>query len=175
MGGRLSHFNGVHIPVRMRRLPRYQGMPIPYSTWVHPETKIPDFKVNDETRRLRCIRKRLCALCGEHMNEKIAFIGGPGSIERGQLFMDAGMHPACAMFAWNVCPYIVLGKGHAKTHKIDPRAQVEVFADIPTTKPERMGMLITSNYDVVESPHGLVVQAGPAESVVWRDFKAGEH
>lgn len=163
--------NGVTIPSRMRRLPRFMGMPIPYSTWIHPETHVPDFKTNDEHKRRRCVARRLCAMCGERMNQKIAFIGGPGSIEDGQHFMDAGMHPSCAEFAWLVCPYIVMGRGHAKTHKIDPRAAVEVFRNIPTEPPERMGMMITTDYEIVDHPSGPIVRAGAPESVVWRIFE----
>ncbi len=164
-------YSGTLIPARMRRLPRFHGMPIPYSTWIHPVSGVPDFKVNDESRRLRCIAKRRCAMCGETMNQEIAFIGGPGSIEQSQLFMDAGMHPACAFFAWKVCPYIVLGRGHAKTHKVDPRAALVVHAGIPTEPPERMGLMLTRSYSVVRQSDSVYVKAGPAESVIWRTYE----
>lgn len=165
--------NGIVIPARMRRLPRFLGMPIPYSTWVHPETGIPDFKINDEKRRVRCIQKRRCAMCGQLMACVIAFIGGPGSIEHGQLFMDAGMHPACARFAWDVCPYIVLGRGHAKTHKVDPRAEVKVFRAIPSEPPDRMGMMTTATYTTLVHDGSLLVKAGPPETVEWRTYERG--
>lgn len=159
----------IAIPSRMRKLPRYQGYVIPYTTWIEPSTGIPDFKTNDELRRQKVIKQRRCAVCGDRMNLEIAFIGGPGSIEKGQMFVDAGMHPACAEYAWNVCPYIVYGRGHAVLRGLDERKYL--LREIPTGKMERMGMMITRSYTIFYDPKGqMFVKAGPPTSVKWRTY-----
>lgn len=166
----------IKIPIRMRKRPRFAGMPIPYTTWID-DKGIPDFKINDERLRRKVIAQRRCAMCGERMNAQIVFIGGPGSVEQGQLFVDAGMHPACARYAWDVCPYIVYGKGHAKLHRdvwadFERGQMVFELQEIPTDKPDRMGMLTTDGYTVVDPNGRFVVRAnkatGPVEWKVYR-------
>lgn len=163
------------IPQRLRKMPRYQGYVVPYTTWTDADG-IPDFKVNDEARRQKVIGERRCSLCGEKLNTKIAFIGGPRSVNEGALYVDAGMHPACAEYAWNVCPFLVYGKGHSKHTKDHSSSGIVIMlGEVETSPPERMGMIITSSYTVVirTSDNYPFVKAGPAESVVWREFQHG--
>src|SRR5881394_322594 len=164
----------VRIPQRLKKRPKYHGMAIPYTTWIHPVTGIPDFKVNDEKRRLCVIRDRGCAMCGERMNELICFIGGSEGICDGKLFIDAGMHPACARYAWQVCPYIVYGRTHAPVPYYEG-AVIHVFRDAPISKPTAMGLLTTNTYQPVvvineeDGTEDLFVKAGPpVQPVEWK-------
>jgi len=162
----------IKIPRRMRSRPMFMGMAVPYTTYIDPKTGVPDFKINEEGARRRCIFFSLCAMCGHSLGRNIAFIGGPGSIEQGQLFVDAGMHVECARYAWQVCPYIVYGKGHAQFRQ-DHGGIVVEFREIPTEAPERMGMIITrGGYRVViRQEDGMpFVRAGTPESVEWRTY-----
>lgn len=161
----------IKIPQRLRKRPKYQGMVIPYTTFIDPQTKIPDFKVNDERKRLRVILEGRCALCGEKLNNKIVFIGGISLCE-GALAVDAGMHPACAQYAWEVCPFIVYGRGHATFYKDHGPTTVVRQLGVPDPPPAKMGMMTTDRYDIVQDRKTRYVYAKPGKaiSVVWRTY-----
>jgi hypothetical protein len=161
----------IKIPQRLRKRPRFSGYVISYTTWVHPQTHVPDFKVNDETKRTRCIERGLCAMCGERLNREIVFIGG-ASLCNGALAVDAGMHPGCADYAWNVCPYIVTGRGHNPNPKLhgDGKTVFQIDLGIPDPPPDRMGKMLTYSYEKVEQGGKLFARPGPPIAVEWREF-----
>lgn len=168
----------IKIPARMRKNPVYKGYVVSYTTFIDRDG-VPDFKINDEVKRTKCVLHGRCAMCGEKLGKRIAFIGGPASIEEGKLFIDAGMHPDCAKYAWDVCPYIVMGTGHAtflKDHSKDGTVTNLNVIATSQAPPQRMGMMITTAYAVVavQNPETgrtqLAVKAGPALEVIWRTF-----
>jgi hypothetical protein len=83
------------------------------------------------------------------------------------------MHVGCADYAWNVCPYILTGRGHAKFRKAPEgiAENVEIMREIPEDPPERMGMMITSSFEPMMYKGRLLARPGKAESVIWREFK----
>jgi hypothetical protein len=163
----------VPIPSRMRKRPRFQGMVIPFTTWIHPKTHVPDFKVNDEQKRMFCITRRKCAMCGERLNKQIVFIGGPSMIEEGALAIDVGMHPECARYAWHVCPFMITGRGHSEHIRDHSDAGIVLHWNeiaTSTAPPERMAMLTTESYEVVPVRGQLFVRPGPAVNIEWRRY-----
>lgn len=93
------------IPFRMARRPRDpRGLPIPYSQFIDQDGK-PDFRVLDDQRVARCLRYRLCGLCGQQLGKHIFFVGGPLCVDNG-LFHDPPMHRECAEFALRACAHL---------------------------------------------------------------------
>lgn len=89
------------IPARLDGLPKHGGLPITFVTFVGPDG-LPDFKVTDHHKRLRCASDRLCGLCGDPLGYWIAFIGGPLCVSK-RLWYDPPMHRDCAEYAFEVC------------------------------------------------------------------------
>jgi hypothetical protein len=93
------------IPEAIRKLPRdARGYPIPFAQFRAPDGT-PDFRVIDQQRVQRCIKDRLCGICGEVLNYWIVFIGGP-ACKASHLYADPPMHPGCAAFAAIACPFV---------------------------------------------------------------------
>src|SRR5262252_7462676 len=99
----------VPIPQRMRRLKRdRRGYPIPAGVYVD-DTGRPHFTINDEATRLDQIVRHCCPICGTRIKNKAeqVFVGGPQSAFHPQgAYIDLPMHPDCAAYALQVCPYL---------------------------------------------------------------------
>jgi hypothetical protein len=64
-----------------------------------------DFRAVDSEHCARCLRDKLCAICGRRLGEYCYFIGGPLS-KKNRLFVGPAMHKQCAEFASQTCPFL---------------------------------------------------------------------
>ena len=79
----------------------YQGRQVPYTLlW---ENGHPNFTAIDPGKVTRCLKKRLCGICGQMLGKQIAFVGGQYST----IFLDPPNHPKCAEIAFTECPFLV--------------------------------------------------------------------
>jgi hypothetical protein len=136
------------IPRALRQRPRWRDLPIPFATFVGSDNE-PDFKVVDETKRLLCIERNLCGLCGEPLKKPIVFIGGVNCCEC-RTFFDPGMHEECAIYAVKVCPY--LANSDAKYSKRDPKhlgedqVVIKTYEEISAVRPDKMALYYTNGF-----------------------------
>lgn len=155
--------NEVPMPARIARLPRDpRGYPIPVNV-LNSNGKL-DFRAIDPDKAQRLIAQRCCALCGEPLGSRIAFVGGPRSIEN-RFFSDAAMHRDCAIYALQVCPFLAAPSfGYRKSVP----EEMAVNAAVSTERPEAFGLGICRDYTthLIGGVH-LVLQATPFESVSW--------
>ena len=78
----------------------YQGNQVPFTLlW---EGGHPNFSEIDPKKVARCLKERLCGICGQMLGKRIAFIGG----SRSTVFLDPPNHPACAETAFAACPFL---------------------------------------------------------------------
>jgi len=98
------------VPERLRSRPRVGGLAVPYTAAVINGR--PDFKVLNPERVARCIRNRLCGLCGQGLGREVTFVGGPKSA-RGRIYTDPAVHEDCAVYAAQACPHLARDKGYA--------------------------------------------------------------
>jgi len=97
----------IEVPARMAHLPRdARGYPVPVVV-KRDESGRPLFIVNDAEVIQRCIKRKLCSICGARMVREFWFAGGPGSAfdPRG-MYLDPPMHHECLTFALQTCPYL---------------------------------------------------------------------
>ncbi len=93
----------LKIPEFLAHLKTYGGYPVPFTQLWHVGT--PDFRAVDSEHCARCLRDKLCAICGRRLGEYCYFIGGPLS-KKSRLFVDPAMHKQCAEFASQTCPFL---------------------------------------------------------------------
>lgn len=153
----------IQIPSRLRQRPRFQGLPIPFTTLI-TKTGIPDFKVIDEDNRIFCIDRRHCALCGQSISDKqlVVFVGGENSCTNGK-FVDPGCHEDCVVYATKVCPFLT---GVSDYHQGINKNAVAVF-DVEAVRPKRMGLYYCRGYDAFEAGGSVYIQAWQAVKVDW--------
>lgn len=101
---------GVELPPRIAALPRdRRGYPIPFIVLRDADGN-PEFTVNDTALLWRAIRENLCHVCGQALDDRPWFIGGPGAAllngDRG-VYRDGPLHHECMRFAARVCPHLI--------------------------------------------------------------------
>ena len=104
----------VPLPVRMLALPRdHRGFVVPYFVaWldenqheVQPPYGKPDFRILSPSRRARCIRDKLCWLCGHKLGRNLVFAIGPMCAATRTTMEPAG-HYDCAVYSVKTCPFL---------------------------------------------------------------------
>jgi hypothetical protein len=95
------------LPSRMAKLPRDpRGYPIPVIVLIDQDGR-PHFQINDDVIVQRCLRDRLCSICGERLTRGTWFIGGAMSaFDPHGAYIDGPVHGECARYALQVCPYL---------------------------------------------------------------------
>lgn len=149
-------------PPSLDRRPRdRRGYPIPYVNVILPDGT-PDFTAIHPHLSSECARARLCALCGEKVGYRIAFVGGPLGA-RNRTYNDPGVHIECGHYAMIVCPYLAMqGTGYAKR----PKSPVVATPGQLLHKPPASVMAITRSYEF-EARTGLYRIAKPTEIRVY--------
>lgn len=158
----------LDIPKRMRHLPAYKGLPIPYVQFVAADG--PDFKAIDHGRVFEVLTDRLCGVCGQSLAESFAVIGGEKSIA-SRTFTDPPMHKECAQYAARACPYL---NGEKRSYsKADFKGEGPVVECELIDKegvPKRMGILYAKSFTYFTIPDKgpmLYVRVADVLNVDW--------
>ncbi len=129
---------------RIASLPRYGPYPVPYMFYWRDG--VPDFKVLDYEKIMRCAKLRLCGICAEKMGRQICFVGGPGSIQH-RIFHDPPYHRSCAEYAFCVCPYL-LGRVDHRPQDEEKLAEESIVVSPVITDVNEVGILTTETYSL---------------------------
>jgi len=147
------------MPPAVARLPRdRRGYPI-FATIVQPEDNggEPDFAVLDPVRVARCVRDRLCGVCGKAIDYWMAFIGGDLCL-KSRLFPFA-MHPECARYSVRACPH--LSNPRAKYRPVPPGTAVMASRLVADRRPSEMFLCIARRYEPVVVRGEFFIKAAP--------------
>ena len=160
-------------PARLCNRPRDErGYVIPFVTYVHPETGLPDFRVLCLDRLGRCLPRRLCGMCGQPLGKHIFFIGGPLCVSNGY-FYDPPMHRECALYALQACPHLARAKGRLSPPSVVTPAGVKIIVgDIAPDKAAWFGLMHTTDYSYAPDSKGMMLikaQLPWLEVERWRD------
>ncbi len=72
----------------------------------HPFLMMPDsIFTMDGRKQERCVREKLCMICGRKLDNKKWFIGGHRTAVN-RLCVDPAMHERCARYSLKVCPFL---------------------------------------------------------------------
>src|SRR5215471_2327665 len=134
----------IAIPERLAGRPRdRRGYVVPWSVFVEPDGT-PQFTINEETKRLECLLRDLCPLCGSKLWRFRWFLGGPASAFHEQgAYSDPPMHFECMRYAVQVCPYLA-APHYAKRvdTKLAAAMKSVALAFDPNVNPERPEMFV---------------------------------
>lgn len=158
----------MSIPDRMARRPKdRRGYPIPFANWIKADGE-PDFRILDQAAVGRCIRYRLCGLCGERMGSHVFFIGGDSCVRFG-VFYDPPMHRDCAIFALATCPHLARIKGSYSLAPLPVENDVIVQQrDMAPDKAERFALMHAHKFTARFEKGGYVIEAArPWIGVCW--------
>jgi hypothetical protein len=104
----------VPLPDHLRGRPRdARGFIVPYFVaWRDDDGNLadegrgePDFRTVNTSRFVRCIKQRLCWLCGHPLGRHLSFVIGPMCTVT-RTTSEPPSHLACADYALKVCPFL---------------------------------------------------------------------
>jgi hypothetical protein len=166
----------VSMPDRVRRLPQWGNLPVPFFVaWFKDGKQVPphrrghegkpDFRVISTDALAMCVRHRRCWICGDRLGALVVFVTGPMSVlQRGSA--EPPSHRACAEYAVQVCPFMV-----------DPDAGKSYRATPPGTKtdptlagynPGVVATYVTREWQTHDNPaRGVDFLLGPPISISW--------
>lgn len=133
----------------------------------------PDFRMVDPSRFVRCIKQRVCWLCGQPLGRHLAFVIGPMcAITRTT--SEPPSHLACAEYACKVCPFLT--RPAMRRLPMDPGEGVPPAGFHLDRNPGVMALWTTGSYSVFE-PHGgnagvLIQISEPSRVEWWREGRA---
>lgn len=96
-------------------LPRYfhrlpiddRGYPVPFFVaWIDGK---PDFRVADGRSLSRCVKEKICWLCGQPLGRNLAWVIGP-MCAINRVSSEPPQHLECADFAARACPFLARPK-----------------------------------------------------------------
>lgn len=177
-------------PHGVPNLVEWRGHRVPYVVpYQRGQVGRPAFEAVDPVKWARCVEERLCGICGESLGYWLVFIGGPVSVEN-RLFMDPAMHPECADYALEACPYLLGSSEHASAETLERRAERDgidrTTLDYASDEaPDRIAVYRTRRYQArrhLTYPHGrtapprvdVVLKAAPAKGIEWHDRNRGD-
>lgn len=154
-------------PVDPRR-----NLPIPFSSETpdggHDFTLVTDIQV------IRCIREKLCALCGTPLGYWISFLGGPNAY-RARTYTDPPGHPDCMEWAVTLCPFIAMAnyrRATARRHEAQ-EAPVVTGVGFVNDHPTQWVLATTRSYaHHVDRNGALVFTAAPFKKARWFAYDA---
>lgn len=153
----------TEIPAFLSHLKIYNGFLVPFiKLWAGDK---PDIRAVNMEHCARCLRDKLCAICGRRLGEYCYFIGGLLS-KKNRLFVDPAMHKQCAEFASNVRPFVSGQKQEYSTWPVNKNV-VRIEEMVSVVRSEVMYILKTrtGKFKPVRVNGRLMIQAGAWSSV----------
>lgn len=161
-------------PERIKKLPEWKGIIIPYLTYVDADGK-PHFKTTDPNKTWEVKRDHKCSICGEPLDYWISFMVTEEEAE-SRLVYENPNHEECLRYAFNVCPWLYWSRAtYSETG--DTIGDVVTIGAHPAreesnARPSKMGIYITNNYKNVVLPNRYrVCKVGKAKRIEWIDGK----
>jgi hypothetical protein len=126
------------MPDRIRQLPvSEKGYPVPYFVaWIDG---VPDFRISDPAKLVRCVKQHRCWVCGEPLGKYFAFNIGP-MCAINRISSEPPSHTSCALFSATACPFLTLPKA------------VRRDANMPAD---------------TQNPAGNMIERNPGVALVW--------
>jgi len=152
-------------PKRMAKLPiDHRGYPVPKFVWRNPADDQWDFRVVDPGWMDRCLRFRVCWLCGEKLGSNMVFVVGPMCVVN-RASGEPPCHHECAQYAAKACPFMVNPDRPRNDKKALPKegAFNENHLD---RNPGATALYITRSYDW-NSRDGVISMGEPVRIEWW--------
>ncbi len=158
------------MPERIKNLPRdpERGYPVPF--FVASVNGKPDFRIADEQKRIRCVKERLCWICGERLGRYLVFVIGP-MCAINRISAEPPMHRDCAEYSVRVCPFLLNPNQKRNPKSVGAEAE-ELLLEPPgvmvARNPGCMLVWVTTGYRIVRDQVDRVLfGVGPPVKLAW--------
>lgn len=167
----------IALPPYLAGRPRdHRGFVIPYFVaWLDDAGRqvaepngTPDFRIIDQERFAKCVRLKLCWLCGQKLGKHLAFVIGPMcAITRTT--SEPPSHYGCAHYAVQVCPF--LSRPRMRRNDKDWPSDHREMPGITIDRNPGVSLIwMTRSYHLFEPEKGgagVLVQVGDPTRLEW--------
>lgn len=161
------------MPSRIGRLPvGKNGYPIPFFV-AEVNGSREDFRIADPAKIARCIKERVCWVCGEPCGIYLAFVIGP-MCTINKLSADPFMHLDCAVWSVRACPFLVRPNMVRREDETTEEMEKNVGGIMIKRNPGVMAVWVTKTYKLELDPEPNkcpLFRLGNPESLAW--FREG--
>lgn len=153
---------------RIAKLPvDERGYPVPFFVaW--PDGK-PEFRMADGEKQVRCVREKLCWVCGEKLGKYMTFAIGP-MCAVNRISAEPPSHKDCAEWSVHGCPFLSKPKMKRRTdEEIQEWKNQNPSAGFPIDRNPGVTLLWTTlSYKLIPDHQGKVLfSIGEPESTSW--------
>lgn len=158
------------MPPRIAALPRdARGYPVP--RFVQWKDGVPLFPVMDGEHVRRCIKRRVCWICGDVLGREMTFVVGPMCcVNRAS--SEPPSHRSCAVYAATVCPFLARPHMKRTPERDDTIPAPGIMVD---ENPGASALWTTRAYETIRAPRGnagILFLIGDPTDVTW--FASGQ-
>jgi len=159
---------------RWKGRPEYKGFYIPYTNLI--VDGVPNFQAVSVELNLECAAQQKCTICGESLitgeaEMWLAFIGGEVCLETRE-FIDPAMHPECAYYAAENCPYLKnedSSYSKARNERAPEGSTMLHLREEDRVRPDKMIIYFAKGYQVRLDGAVLLVVAKKDPHVIDRE------
>jgi hypothetical protein len=153
------------MPARIKALPiNEKGYPVPY--FVGYVDGRPDFRVVDPAKMRKCVRQRLCWVCGEKLGKFKAFTVGP-MCAINRISGEPPSHRECAEWSAQACPFLTLPKAVRRSTD-DLAGQISQPAGCHQDRNPGVTLIwVTDGYRMVRAPGGFLFEMNEPSETIW--------
>ncbi len=154
-------------PKRMRWQPiSPAGYPVPwFVAWIDG---VPDFRVADQEKFMRALRRDLCWLCGQTLGRHKAFVIGP-MCAVNKTTAEPPCHRECAEYALRACPFLTKPRMRRNEEDRPPEA-IDPAGVMIKRNPGCVLLWMTRSYQVERAANGVLIKLGdPTELVPYAE------
>jgi hypothetical protein len=169
------NYKTMPIPERMDKLPKFKGIPIPFTTLID-DKGVPHFKLTNDNVWVSK-RDGLCSMCGQPLDYWKAFMVSEEEAESRTVWENP-QHEECLRYAFNVCPWLYYSKAkYTNAEDIKAVEGYQIFDAHPNRmeskeRPKRLGIYICNNYkNVIVQKRYRVCKVSAPKRIEWIDGK----
>jgi hypothetical protein len=160
---------------RIAKLPvDERGYPVPFFVqWVNeqneptdPGVGRPEFRMMDSRKWMRCVKEKLCWVCGEKLGVHLAFPIGPMcSVNR--VTSEPPSHLECAEWSVKGCPFLSRPNMVRREDELTEANKVNVAGISIDRNPGVMCIWVTKHYRPFKAGQGYLLRLDSPSSVTW--------
>lgn len=160
-----ASIRAIPLPANMLDRPvSRMGYPVPFfASKVNGEW---DFRVVHPETTVRCIKEKLCWVCGKPMGSKMAFVVGPMCVVT-RTSAEPPSHYTCGVYSATACPF--LASPRMKRNEADlPVGHTPPSGIAIMRNPGCAAVLVTRSYRLFNDGRGgMLIEMGRPEAVEW--------
>jgi hypothetical protein len=161
-----ASIRSIPLPQNMLELPvSKQGFPVPFFAGKNEEGEW-DFRVVHPETTVKCMRQKLCWVCGQQLGRVKAFVAGPMCVVT-RTSAEPPCHPSCARYAAIACPFLASPRMQ-RNEKDLPEGHRPPAGQAIMRNPGVAAVLVAEDWRPFNDGNGgVLIQMGAPTVVEW--------